>query len=183
MFDQPGVRCHVLRQVGEEHRHVEANGLAGLVVGLLEGGIVDLALVVLLRAADQELNLLARKGKMHKNSSNENSPCVVLCCSQPLLHLLSGDCAIAILIHFLKITLLKIGNMLRQLKQTNHATISQKQVFVINLTLMAEGRLGCYTCYSFPRGHGVFKIHKWITLVLQCTLQGLNYRRHIYRAR
>ena len=61
MFDQPGVRCHVLRQVGEKHRHVEANGLAGLVVGLLEGGIVDLALVVLLRAADQELNLLAGK--------------------------------------------------------------------------------------------------------------------------
>ena len=66
MFDPPWVRCHVFRQVGEEHRHVEANGLAGLVVGLLEGGIVDLALVVLLRAADQELDLLAGKGKMHK---------------------------------------------------------------------------------------------------------------------
>ena len=66
MFDQPGVRCHVLRQVGKEHRHVEANGLAGLVVGLLEGGIVDLALVILLRAANNELDLLARRGKSIK---------------------------------------------------------------------------------------------------------------------
>ena len=61
MLDSPWVCRHVLRQVGQEHCHVEANGLAGLVVGLLEGGVVDLALVVLLRAADQELNLLARK--------------------------------------------------------------------------------------------------------------------------
>ena len=67
MFDPPWVCCHVLGQVGEEHGHVEADGLAGLVVGLLEGGIVDLPLVVLLRAADQELDLLAGKGKMHKN--------------------------------------------------------------------------------------------------------------------
>ena len=82
MFDPPWVCCHVLGQVGEEHGHVEADGLAGLVVGLLEGGIVDLPLVVLLRAADQELDLLAGKGKMHKKTlPNENSPCVVLCCS------------------------------------------------------------------------------------------------------
>ena len=82
MFDLPWVCRHVLRQVGEEHGHVEADGLAGLVVGLLEGGIVDLPLVVLLRAADQELDLLAGKGKMQKKTlSNENSPCVVLCCS------------------------------------------------------------------------------------------------------
>ena len=72
----------MLGQVSEEHRHVEANGLAGLVVGLLEGGIVDLPLVVLLRAADQELDLLAGKGKMQKKTlPNENSPCVVLGCS------------------------------------------------------------------------------------------------------
>ena len=63
MFDPPWVRCHVFRQVGEEHRHVEANGLAGLIVGLLEGGVVDLALVVLFSAAQQELYLLAAEGK------------------------------------------------------------------------------------------------------------------------
>ena len=64
MLYPPWVCCHVLGQVGEEHCHVEADGLAGLVVGLLEGGIVDLALVVLLRAADDELDLLAGKRKM-----------------------------------------------------------------------------------------------------------------------
>ena len=53
----------MLGQVGEQDCHVESNGLAGLVVGLLERGIVDLALVVLFRAADQELNLLAGIGK------------------------------------------------------------------------------------------------------------------------
>ena len=63
MLYPPWVCSHMLRQVGEEHRHVEANGLAGLIVGLLEGGVVDLALVVLLRAADQELNLLTGRGK------------------------------------------------------------------------------------------------------------------------
>ena len=63
MFDPPWICRHVLRQVGEEHGHVEADGLAGLVVGLLESGVVDLALVVLFSAAEQELYLLAAEGK------------------------------------------------------------------------------------------------------------------------
>ena len=59
----PGVGGHVLRQVGEKHGHVEADGLAGLVVGLLERRVVDLPLVVLFSAAQQELYLLAGEGK------------------------------------------------------------------------------------------------------------------------
>ena len=53
----------MFRQVGEKHGHVEADGLAGLVVGLLERRVVDLALVVLFSAAQQELYLLAGEGK------------------------------------------------------------------------------------------------------------------------
>ena len=48
----------MLRQVGQQHREVEANGLAWLVIGVLEASVVDLALVVFLGAEDQELDLL-----------------------------------------------------------------------------------------------------------------------------
>ena len=110
MHCAPGVCGHVLGQVGQQDGHVEADGLAGLVVGLLESGVVDLALVVLLSAADQELNLLAKRRNHGKSGNkNRNSPCVVLCCRQSFLHLLAGDRSVTVLIHFLNICLLNLS--------------------------------------------------------------------------
>jgi hypothetical protein len=51
----------MLGQVGEQDGQVEADSLGRFVVGLLEGGIVDLTLVVLFAAAQQELDFLPTK--------------------------------------------------------------------------------------------------------------------------
>ena len=48
----------MLRQISQKHGHVEADSLAGFVEGLLEAGIVNLALMIFLSALDQEINLL-----------------------------------------------------------------------------------------------------------------------------
>ena len=61
---QPGVVGHVLREVGQQHGHVEPNGLGGLVVSLLEGSVVNLPFMILLRAGYQELNLLPVRGEL-----------------------------------------------------------------------------------------------------------------------
>ena len=50
----------MLREVGEQDRQVEPDGLGGVVVGLHELDVVDLPLVVSLRVAThQEEDLLA----------------------------------------------------------------------------------------------------------------------------
>ena len=105
----PGVLGHVLRQVGQQHREVEANSLAWLVIGVLEASVVDLPLVVFLGAEDQELDLLPDRRRQGCRSMRRggNIHGVILGGNQPLLHLLAGDGAIAVLVHFLEVDLVK----------------------------------------------------------------------------
>ena len=102
----PGVLGHVLRQVGQQHRKVEADGLARLIIGVLEASVVNLPLVVFLGAEDQELDLLPERGTQGCRSMRRGRDIhgVILGGNQPLLHLLAGDGAVAVLVHFLKET-------------------------------------------------------------------------------
>ena len=65
----PGIIRHVLGQVGEQHGEVEADLFGRVMEALGELQVVDLAVVVLVTAHDQEVDLLTAGTRENGTSS------------------------------------------------------------------------------------------------------------------